>query len=441
MSQASAGETRAELAGRFFPKNEYAKKISTIGTGNAFKTLSVTAFSDRQLSLFGDVCDRLNFAWARSMKEGKLSPVGLTRVEVNQFLQTFEWSWESDLEMQDQSHSAIHVAVFLQFVAMASDKLGHADLAREIRQRRNIADHGSTLAFSMGCGLGSGDPWTLVANCIMACSVLVSRFIIPPGLRMVQVGDDITCNMIPIKREKPLGGSEKVKTKECETRFKGNPSFTSFSKISEELSVPHRTRFIVKCGFTKRNMQQHEAWRAEFGNLQIACGMLGRSAVAAAIAGINRSDPFVIEYFLNQAWHVMSQTFDKIPKYLQSEQPAATISLYSRSWGCLGFALAHALPNNVDALNALNRYSQGVDVSTAMQACKELNVRYEYLGGIWSNRTPERVRDHYSKLNIFTPIIYLTDDHAACCKRFMSSSYVRRDRIRHEFTDFLNEDW
>jgi hypothetical protein len=293
----------------------------------------------------------------------------------------------------------------------------------------------------MGCGLGSGDPWTLVANCIMANSVLVSRFKLPMGLKMIQVGDDITCNMMPIPRKVPLAGSDKVITKELTTRFKGNPSFTSFSAISPEFAVPHRTRFIVKCGFVKRNKQQHDAWRTEFINLRLACAQLGLSTTAHCIAAINKTDPFVVESLLMKAYHVMQLEYSDIPEDLMSEDPGATIQVFSRDYGCFGFALAHAVPKNVTALNVLNTYSTPMSTEDCVDACIKYKVRYKVIDSYWNLRSAQKIREEYAHLNVFEPIVYLFRDHAVCCRRYQSSSYARLDRLRFVTYDTINDDW
>jgi hypothetical protein len=275
----------------------------------------------------------------------------------------------------------------------------------------------------------------------MANSVLVSRFKLPMGLKMIQVGDDITCNMMPIPRKIPLAGSDKVITKELTTRFKGNPSFTSFSAISPEFAVPHRTRFIVKCGFVKRNKQQHDAWRTEFINLRLACAQLGLSTTAHCIAAINKTDPFVVESLLMKAYHVMQLDFQAIPEDLRSEDPGATIQVFSRDHGCFGFALAHAVPKNVTALNVLNMYSTPMSMEDCVDACIKYKVLYKTVDSFWNLRSAQRLREEYAHLNVFEPIVYLFRDHAVCCRRYQSSSYARLDRLRFVTYDTINDDW
>jgi len=408
----SCQDKRADSVSFAFPKNEPAKKVMTLGKG--LKILSVTAMNQTQLQLFGDAAAILTHAWSRSLRPGIISPVGHTKPEVARVLGSFTHSWEIDLEKQDSTHSATHVAVFLLFMGMVAKRQGMTELAQEIRQARVIGDMQGTMRIEMGTGLGSGDIWTLIANKIMAFSTLVSLYEIPPVKRMLQVGDDITCDRKFKLRKKPLSGSEGVTLKIIDnTLTAGRPSFTSNVSISPDMSIAARVRGILKMAFSQRSRSQHISYLVECDMLKKTLATVGMGEYTGIFQDLFGAEPGFTEFILHEAMRYSQMDFDDIPDALKlhsADDKKCVVN--SRDSGCFGFALAHVVADNVQALNALSTYSGPVAKSVAIQACIDNSVEYLSLRGNFYKGRIESCVDHFLDRRKGSGVVYIFDDHA-----------------------------
>jgi hypothetical protein len=156
-------EHKMSTASFGFLKPEFAKKESTLtDDGGELKAQGVVTASDMQQALFADVCDSLTHAWARSMRKGKYSPVGLHEQDIGRILETFDSTYELDITKQDSSHRPVHVLVAGKFLEMAADKLGMSQVAYELRSQRTVKMMNGPFQFILKWALASGDPWTLI---------------------------------------------------------------------------------------------------------------------------------------------------------------------------------------------------------------------------------------------------------------------------------------
>ncbi|QJT73733.1 RdRp [Botrytis cinerea alpha-like virus 1] len=404
--------SRSDTVSFAFPKNEPAKKVMTLGKG--LKALSVTAMNQTQLQMFGDCANILTHAWARSLRPGILSPVGFTKPEIARKLGSMVETWEIDLEKQDSTHSATHVAVFVLFIEMVAKRQGMKELAEEIRSCRTIGDMQGVLRIVMGTGLGSGDIWTLIANKIMAFSVLVSLYDVPSTISMLQVGDDITCDRKLRKAKKQLTGSEGVTLKIIDNNGSGRPSFTSNVAINPDISIAARVRGIIKMAFTARNRTQHISFKVETNNIKHTIANIGISEYAEVFQKLFGADPSFVEFIVTRALDLSNMAFDDLPDELKlHEQDEKKCVIHSRNQGCFGYALAYCVGGNVQALNALATFTGPVSKSVAIDNCVANQVDYEVMDKVWYDRSsPQIVVDDYLKRNKSTSKMYIFDNHA-----------------------------
>jgi len=409
----SKQETRSDTVSFAFGKNEPSKKVMTIG--GTLKTLSVTAMNQTQLMLFSDVSDSLTHAWSRSLRSGIIAPVGFTKPEVAKVLGSMHTTFEIDLEKQDSTHSLVHVAVFVMLIEIAAKRLGMHELVGEIRQARMIGDMTGIMRMIMGSGLGSGDAWTLIANMIMAWSVLVSRYVIPTVLKVLQVGDDITVDRKLRLRAVPLTGSEGVTEKKLHTTTdSGRPSFTSNVALSPDYSIAARVRGIIKMATQPRTRTQQISYKVETGALKENIAPLGLPAYAEAHHRLFQSEPAFVEWIISKAIEMANIEFDDLPEEFKLHAvDEKRCIMHSRSFGCFGFALSHCVSSNVAAINALAAYSRPVTTSEAIDICKAEKVELLLVDEMWSNKkSADKMAELYADRRKTSPLMICYKDHA-----------------------------
>jgi len=431
--------TKSDTVSFAFAKNEPSKKVMTIGKG--LKILSVTAMNATQLALFGDCSNVLTHAWSRSLRPGIITPVGFTKPEVARVLGSMGETYELDIDKQDSSHSSVHVAVFVRLVEMVAKRQGMSDLAQEIRCWRTIGDMEGNLRIEMGSGLGSGDAWTLIANMIMAFSMLISRYEIPYGIRMLQVGDDITCDRKLRKRKDVIYGSDHVGLKELVvTTHSGRPSFTSNVSINSEVSIAARIRGIIKMAYSRRTRTQHIAYGVECKQLNGVTAVLGLPAHAKAYADLFNADPMGVEYIINRACTLAAMQYDDLPESLKSPGHESKCTLHSKDGGCLGYALAFCVGNNVQAVNAMSTYNYPATMNQSVEACRKNKVDYTVMQGQWSNRSsPEVVINDYLTRAKSSPMMYLFSNHAVSVTSESSEIVTFSGTVRYK-VDLMSEE-
>jgi hypothetical protein len=376
-----------------------------------------------QLMLFSDVCDTLTIAWNRSLYPGILTPVGFTKAEIARKLGSMHSTFEIDIDKQDSSHTAVHVAVGLHLMAMCAQRLGLPELAKEIRQQRTIGDMQGSLRITMGTGLGSGDIWTLIINQIMAMSTLVSRYDIPRGASILQVGDDFTSDVMLKEKKKPIMGSEDVILKfvttgdMISTYEKGKrPSFTSNTSINEETSIAARVRGIVKMAFAPRNRTQHIAYGVECSLMKSTMAVIGQPEFCEAFHQLFGADPTFVEQIVTRATTLSQIKFDDLEQSLKLHaQDEKKCVVHSSEGGCFGFALMHAVATNVQACNAFSAYTSWLSKSECIDICADNQIDYKAMDGKYvrkNKKSADTCVDDYLKRAKSTPMVYIFDDHA-----------------------------
>ncbi|QIQ28421.1 polyprotein [Fusarium sacchari alphavirus-like virus 1] len=406
-------ENRASTYSYAFLKPEFSKKPSIMP--GELKAQGVVAASDMQQAIFADCCDALTHAWARAMQPGKLSPVGLREEEVEGFLATFDRSFELDIEKQDSSHKPVHIIVASIFIEMCADHLGLGDIAMEIRNERTVRMMATQFKFVLNKSLGSGDPWTLIINKIMAWSSLISVAVVK-DCRACQSGDDITLDRVPDWRKTSLKDQLMAnvgvtwKDEEREQRRNG-VTFISRAVLSNGQVVYKAMRTILKYAFRKRNQIQHAGIQADVKRILKLSSKHGLQAYCEARAQVWGGDPVVIFDMWVRAIAIAQTPFDDLPESLKSEEPRH-YTIKSRNGGCFGYALANCVETNVQAINALAAFHGPVNLSTAIRACRENKVSYLILNERFANRSRKRLQDMMDRRKFSRAFVVLYEDHA-----------------------------
>lgn len=409
-------ETASSVLSFAFLKPEFAKKPSELRDGpSELKAQGVVSASDMQQAIFADCCDSLTHAWARAMKKGKLSPVGLRESEVEDFLATYESSYELDIEKQDSSHKPVHVLVASIFLQMASEKLGLGQLAREIREERRVRMMGAPFKFLLNTALASGDPWTLIINKIMAVSSLISVARLS-DVRMCQSGDDVTLDKEPEWRDGGLHSQFMAnkglswKKEEREKRKEG-VTFISRAVLPHGTVVYKALRTILKYAYRKRNSIQHAGIKADALRVQRLAAASGLQAYAEARCQVWGGDPVVVFDMWTRALAVARSDFRTLPPELRSEEPRQ-YSIRERDGGCFGYALAQCVEHNVQAINAIASYRRPVTITEAIKACRENGVRYICMNEPFARRSRKRLQDEMDRKSFTNSFVVIYEDHA-----------------------------
>jgi hypothetical protein len=409
-------ETAASTLSFAFLKPEFAKKPSVLQDGpSELKAQGVVSASDMQQALFADVCDALTHAWARSMRRGKLSPVGFREEEVEDFLSTFDSSYELDIEKQDSSHRPVHILVAGIFLEMASEKLGLKAVAQEIRFERRVRMMGSPFKFLLNKALASGDPWTLIINKIMAVSSLISVADLL-DVRMCQSGDDVTLDREPRWRSDGLR-SQRMANKglvwkmEKRSQARDGVTFISRAVLPNRNVVYKALRTILKYAVRQRNSIMHAGIAADALRVQRLASRHGLQAYAEARAQVWGGDPVVIFDMWTRALAIARTPFQSLPLELKKDEPRQ-YSIRERNGGCFGFALASCVCSNVQAINALAMYSQPVGLGTAIKACRDNNVNFVVMNELFANRSRKRLQDEMDRKHFSRSFVVLYEDHA-----------------------------
>jgi len=409
-------ETAASTLSFAFLKPEFAKKPSEMCDGpSELKAQGVVSASDMQQAIFADTCDALTHAWARAMRKGKLSPVGLREEEVEDFLATFESTVELDIEKQDSSHRPVHVIVASIFLEMAADKQGLGALAREIREERRVRMMGSPFKFVLNKALASGDPWTLIINKIMAYSSLISVARLH-DVRICQSGDDVTMDRMPewrhtgIKDQRMANVGLTWKIEERQQRTTG-VTFISRAILPHRVVVYKALRTILKYAYRKRNQIQHAGIMADAKRIESLAARHGLQAYAEARCQVWGGDPVVVFDMWTRALQVAKSNFDILPPELRSEEPRQ-YTVRERNGGCFGYALANCVRSNVAAINAIASYRGPVNQSLALRVCRENGVPVIIQNEKFANRSRKRLIDQMDRRKISRSFVVVYEDHA-----------------------------
>jgi hypothetical protein len=409
-------ESRMSTVSFAFLKPEFSKKASELP--GELKAQGVITASDMQQAIFMDACDALTHAWARSMQQGKFSPVGFKEQDIDDVLCTFEKTWELDLEKQDSSHKAVHVLVACKLLELASEHLGLAALSAEIRNQRTVRMMAQPFSFVLAMALASGDPWTLIINKIMAFSSLVSVADLKDA-RIMQTGDDITLDRKPrFLYPEGLGAQVSAnkgliwKQEERDQRING-VTFISRGALPNRTVVYKALRTVLKYTARPRNRLQHESYRVDTERLKNASAAVGLQAYVAARCHVFGGDPVVVFDMWSRAIQLACTPFDELPAALRldDERP---FEVHSREVGCFGYALAHCVAGNVQAINAIASYPRTTLQSVAIQACKDNGVQYVVAEEAWAKRSRGRLISAIEtfKIKLQKAFVVLYSDHA-----------------------------
>jgi len=382
------------------------------------KAQGVITASDMQQAIFMDACDALTHAWARSMQQGKYSPVGFKEQDIDDILCTFQRTWELDLEKQDSSHKAVHVLVACKMLELASEKLGLGALAGEIRSQRTVRMMAQPFTFVLNMALASGDPWTLIINKIMAFSSLVSVAELK-DVRIMQTGDDITLDRKPdflypegIKAQRSANKGLIWKQEERDQRING-VTFISRGALPNRTVVYKALRTVLKYTSRPRDRLQHASYKVDTDRLMNASAALGLQAYVAARCHVFGGDPVVVFDMWSRAIALARTPFDDLPAELRLDD-ARPFEIRSREVGCFGYALAHCVAGNVQAINAIASYPRTTPQAVAVQACKDNGVQYVIANESWANRSRARLIKAIEefKIKLQRAFVVLYSDHA-----------------------------
>jgi len=409
-------ETAGSTMSFAFLKPEFAKKPTELGGGAAeIKAQGVVTASALQQAIFSDACDALTHAWARSHRPGKMSPVGLHEEEIEGFLGTFDSSYELDIEKQDSSHKPVHIIVAERFLEMASDKLGLAQMATELRMERTVRMMAHPFKFTLATCLASGDPWTLIINKIMAVSSLISVASLK-DVRVCQSGDDVTCDRVPdwrgggITDQTMANRGLRWKAEERSKRQEG-VTFISRAALPNQVFVYKALRTILKYAFRKRNSIQHAGVQADAKRIERISAYHGLQAYAEARVRVWGGDARVIFDMWTRALAVSRAAFDELPASLKTEEPHH-FTIRQRDGGCFGYALASCVRDNVAAINAVARFKGPVSQSEAIVACRDNRVPVMIINQQWANRSRDRLLEMMSRRNFTRSFVVVYEDHA-----------------------------
>jgi hypothetical protein len=411
-------ETRMSVTSFAFLKPEFAKKESQLVDGKAceIKAQGVVSASDMQQSVFADVCDSLTHAWARSMRPGKFSPVGLHEDDIALELSTYSQSYELDIEKQDSSHRAVHVLVAGRMMAFVADRLGLDTMAEELRSSRNVRMMNSPFSFLLNWALASGDPWTLIINKIMAVSVLVSLAEVK-HVRFCQSGDDITLDRRPswrnakgIRAQTCANRGLKWKVEERSQRANG-VTFISRGVLPGREIVYKALRTILKYAHRKRSRLQHVSIKADAARIMAVSAHHGLQAYAESRCKIWGGDPVVVFDMWARALSIARMPYDRLPFELKDDKEKP-LTIKSKALGCFGFALAQCVGTNVQAVNAVALYPRTTPTSTAIAACDANKVPYILVDEVWAKRSRERLQNLLADYDVKRGTIVLYRDHA-----------------------------
>jgi len=193
----------------------------------------------------------------------------------------------------------------------------------------------------------------------------------------------------------------------------GRPSFTSNVSISPDMSIAARVRGILKMAFSQRSRSQHISYLVECDMLKKTLATVGMGEYTGIFQDLFGAEPGFTEFILHEAMRYSQMDFDDIPDALKlhsADDKKCVVN--SRDSGCFGFALAHVVADNVQALNALSTYSGPVAKSVAIQACIDNSVEYLSLRGNFYKGRIESCVDHFLDRRKGSGVVYIFDDHA-----------------------------
>jgi hypothetical protein len=323
---------------------------------------------------------------------------------------------------------------------MAAEKLGLGDVATELRNKRTVRMMSTMFKFVLSKSLASGDPWTLIINKIMAWSSLVSVARVA-DVRACQSGDDITLDREPPWRHDSLRDQimanvgVKWKAEEREQRENG-VTFISRAALPGGRVVYKALRTILKYMCRPRNQIQHAGIAADAKRIERLASKHGLQAYAEDRCLVWGGDPVVVFDLWTRALAVARCSFDDLPESLKKPEPRQ-YTIKSRNGGCFGYALAHCVETNIEAINAIATYPTAVTQSVALEACRDAKVRIMFMNENFANRSKKRLQDEMDRKRFSRAFVVAYRDHAVAVVPntiTVHGAFGKRD-ISWKFTD------
>jgi hypothetical protein len=151
----------------------------------------------------------------------------------------------------------------------------------------------------------------------------------------------------------------------------------------------------------------------ECDNIKEMVANIGIGEYAFVFQKLFGAEPGFTEHIVSQACEYADRDFDKIPEHLKMHAAdEKKCMVHSKNGGCFGYALAHVVADNVQALNALTRYSVPVSKSVSIQACIDNKVDYVSLKKKFNKSDIEDCVERFLSRNKSTGVVYIFDDHA-----------------------------
>lgn len=180
----------ASLYSTAFPKNDPPKKTTTSG-GN-IKTQGVTAYPPFIQALFSAWVGGIVSWLMANLRPGLWVDFGYTEDELSAIFSAIArpYAQELDLTSQDSTHTQDHATILIHLAKLAGLDGPLSNLFMQMRAHDRVAMLDHTLTSENSWALGSGAPWTLLANCIMMLSSLALDTDFDTHMLAVQKGDD-----------------------------------------------------------------------------------------------------------------------------------------------------------------------------------------------------------------------------------------------------------
>jgi len=198
VKQIAEGLTQLQNGGKLFDHEYMAKGEPMKAEGKVPKVQGIPFMNKGGQMIFAAAVAMLQEFLRVNLRENIAIDVGLdetllmTRLVKIFSQQNPNFNLELDLEQQDSTHSDKHIAIFAWFMELAGVPDFIIDLVVEARIKHHIKTQTPAFSMDSGLALGTGDPWTLIANILMMLSSVAMDFVWPKKFGMAQKGDDLT---------------------------------------------------------------------------------------------------------------------------------------------------------------------------------------------------------------------------------------------------------
>jgi len=181
----------ADFNSKAFAKGEMPKKTSDL-----LKVQGVIYKGPMAQLLFAAMVKQITEFVKINLRPGLIADVGYTEDELRLVMSRLyaacgkQNGVEFDLDKQDTSHNKWHVQAFSYIAELAGVDQIYINLFEETRSRESVECLDHALKLLNHYSLGSGAPWTLIANILMALTTLVVDYDLREDDIVIQKGDD-----------------------------------------------------------------------------------------------------------------------------------------------------------------------------------------------------------------------------------------------------------